>query len=70
MRALSTAPLQLFTVDVTFSSGGERFAVETYTIPASTWFMAEQQALQMSLASPYDNCRIPDLTRTAAFRPS
>lgn len=68
MRASSSVPLSHFTVDVAFFSGKEQFATETYTVSAATWYMAEQQALHMSVGSAYDNSRIPDLSRTATVR--
>ncbi|QNG43550.1 hypothetical protein [Sphingobium yanoikuyae] len=68
MRASSTDPLSQFTVDVVFFSGTEQFATETYQVSATTWYMAEQQALHMSVGSAYDNSRIPDLSRTANVR--
>ena len=68
MRAHSSLPLPQFVVDIAFCCSGERYATETYTVPASTWFAAEQQALQMSVNSVYDDARIPDLSRTATVR--
>ncbi|MDE8652160.1 hypothetical protein [Novosphingobium album (ex Liu et al. 2023)] len=70
MRARSTDTLSSFTVDVAFFSGDERYATETYSITASTWFTAQQQALQMSVSSPFDDPRVPDLRREATERPS
>lgn len=61
----SPAPLRTFLVTVDFFSGGERYASETYAIDAANWYYAEQQGLQISGSSVYDNPRIPDLTRTA-----
>ncbi|MFC3443857.1 hypothetical protein ACFOKF_22160 [Sphingobium rhizovicinum] len=63
MTALSQVERQTFTVDVEFSSGGEPYATETYTIEATDWYRAQRDALEMSLNSVYDNARIPDLTR-------
>jgi hypothetical protein len=68
MRAQSHASLHDFTVDIAFFSGGEQYATQSYTLRASTWFSAEQQALQMSINSVYDNPRIPDLSRSATVR--
>ena len=65
MHDSSSAQLRTFLVTVEFFSSGERYASETYTIDAVNWYRAEQQGLQISGASVYDNPRIPDLTRTA-----
>lgn len=70
MRARSSDPLQQFTVDVAFFSGGELYATETYTVSAASWYTAQQEALQMSVESAYDDPRIPDLSRTATVRPA
>lgn len=63
MHASSHIDLRTFTVDVEFSSGGEPYATETYRIEAADWYRAQRDALEMSVSSPYDNARIPDLTR-------
>lgn len=63
MNASSQVALQTFTVDVEFSSGGEPFATERYTLDATDWYRAQRDAIEMSVCSPYDNSRIPDLTR-------
>ena len=68
MRAQAQLALQTFCVEVTFFSGGERYASESYTLEAATWYQAEQAALQMSAQSPYDDPRVPDLRRKAAAR--
>ncbi|MEE4453424.1 MULTISPECIES: hypothetical protein [Novosphingobium] len=69
MRAQSDIYLSDFTVDVAFFSDGEHYATQSYTVTASTWFSARQQALQMSVSSVYDDPRIPGLSRTATLRP-
>lgn len=63
MHAFSQIHLHSFSVDVEFLSGGEPFAAERYTVQAIDWYRAQRDALEMSVSSPYDNCRIPDLTR-------
>ncbi|HUD91312.1 hypothetical protein [Sphingobium sp.] len=68
MRAQSDVSLSDFTVDVDFFSGDEHYATHSYTVTASTWFSARQQALQMSVNSVYDDPRIPGLSRTATVR--
>jgi len=68
MRASSHTAFATFTIDVVFSSGGEPFAAETYTIEAADWYRARRDALERSVSSPYDNARIPDLTREAVAR--
>jgi hypothetical protein len=68
MRASSHIDLQTFTVDVEFLSGGEPFATETYDVQASDWYRAQRDAIEMSVSSPYDNSRIPDLSRRVLAR--
>lgn len=68
MNASSHIALQPFTIDVEFSSGGERYATQTYEVEATDWFSAQREALEMSVNSPYDNARIPDLSRRAVAR--
>lgn len=68
MNATSHIAFQRFTIDVEFSSGGEPYATQTYEVEAADWFLAEREALEMSVNSPYDNARIPDLTRRAIAR--
>ena len=34
-----------------------------YTVQATDCYRAQRDALEMSVSSPYDNVRIPDLTR-------
>lgn len=68
MRANTQPVLQTFIVEVAFFSGGERFAAEHYTIDAANWYLAEQSALQLSVESPYDDPRVPDLRREAVAR--
>lgn len=63
MHAFSHIDLRTFTIDVEFSSGGEPYATETYKVEAADWYRAQRDALEMSVSSPYDNARIPDLTR-------
>lgn len=71
MRASSKQIVsETFLVDVHFFSGELHFASQTYHVEAAHWFAAEREALQMSLASTYDNSRVPDLRRTAAARRS
>ncbi|MDI1295423.1 MAG: hypothetical protein PSY12_05990 [bacterium] len=65
MRTSSQHSLQRFRVDIHFFSGNDLYACETYRIDAPDWYRAEQQALQLSGESAYDNSRIPDLRRTA-----
>ncbi|WP_068087004.1 hypothetical protein [Novosphingobium rosa] len=61
-------PLKTFLVEVSFFSGNDRYGRENYTIDAGNWYHAEQAALQMSVESPYDDARIPDLRREAVAR--
>lgn len=68
MNASSHIAFQRFTIDVEFSSGGEPYATQTYEVEAADWFLAEREALEMSVNSTYDNARIPDLTRRAIAR--
>lgn len=68
MYASTQTELHSFTVDVEFSSGGEPYATETYKVEASDWYRAQRDAIEMSLSSPYDNVRIPDLSRRAIVR--
>ncbi|AJA07253.1 hypothetical protein PX699_24615 [Sphingobium sp. H39-3-25] len=63
MHASSQIELRSFSVEIEFSSGGEPYATETYTVEATDWYRAQRDALEMSVSSPYDNARIPDLTR-------
>ncbi|WP_030539294.1 hypothetical protein [Sphingobium sp. DC-2] len=63
MHASSQIEQRSFTVEIEFSSGGEAYATETYTVEATDWYRARRDALEMSVSSPYDNARIPDLTR-------
>lgn len=63
MHASSQIELRSFSVEIEFSSGGEPYATETYTLEATDWYRAQRDALEMSVSSPYDNARIPDLTR-------
>lgn len=60
--------LQHFTIDVEFSSDGEPYGTETYEVEAAHWYRAQREALEMSIGSPYDNARIPNLTRRAITR--
>lgn len=68
MRASSQIQCDLFIVEVRFFSGDLHYGSETYRVHAAHWYAAEQQGLQMSLASVYDNERIPGLRRTASAR--
>jgi hypothetical protein len=63
MHASAQVEMQTFTVTVEFSSGGEPYATDTFTVEAADWYRAQRDALEMSVSSPYDNARIPDLTR-------
>lgn len=63
MHASSQIELRSFSVEIEFSSGGEPYATETYTVEATDWYRAQRDAIEMSVSSPYDNARIPDLTR-------
>lgn len=65
MRTSSQHSLQSFRVDIHFFSGSDLYACETYRIDAPDWYRAEQQALQLSGESAYDNSRVPGLRRTA-----
>lgn len=60
--------LKTFIVEVSFFSGGDRFASERYTIDAMHWYQAERDAIQVSINSPYDDPRVPDLRREAVAR--
>lgn len=68
MHGPSHIDLQTFSVDVEFSSGGEPFATETYEVQASDWYRAQRDAIEMSVSSPYDNSRVPDLSRRVIAR--
>lgn len=68
MHASAQTELHSFTVDVEFSSGGEPYATETYEVEASDWYRAQRDALEMSVSSPYDNVRIPELRRRVIAR--
>lgn len=61
-------PLKTFIVEVSFFSGSVRYGSELYTIDAGNWYQAEQAAVQMSIESPYDDARIPDLRREVVAR--
>lgn len=63
MQSSPHAVLHSFAIDIQFSSDGEPFAVERYTVQAPDWYRAQRDALERSVESPYDNCRIPNLTR-------
>ncbi|CAM5612347.1 hypothetical protein ACFSUK_04440 [Sphingobium scionense] len=63
MHASSQIELRSFSVEIEFSSGGEPFATERYTVEATDWYRAQRDALEISVSSPYDNARIPELTR-------
>lgn len=65
MRASSEIQSHVFLVEIRFFSGELHYASETYRVHAAHWYAAEREALQISLASAYDNARIPDLRRTA-----
>lgn len=65
MRTSSHMTMQNFLVEVQFFSGDLQYGSEIYKIDASNWYRAEQQALQMSVESIYDNARIPQLRRSA-----
>ncbi|MDE1917625.1 MAG: hypothetical protein KGJ57_18400 [Sphingomonadales bacterium] len=68
MSTSSHPALKTFVVEVSFFSGGQRYAGECYTIDAGNWYQAETAALQMSVESPYDDPRVPDLRREAIAR--
>jgi hypothetical protein len=68
MRENTLPALQTFRVEVTFFSGDERYAGESYSFEAVNWYSAEQAALEMSGASPYDDPRVPNLRREAVAR--
>ena len=57
-----------FTVDVTFSSGGEPYASEPYIVPAEDETEACEWALRLCCESVYHDPRIPDLAITALAR--
>jgi len=63
-------PLQTFLVEVEFFSGEFLYGTEIYTMDACNWYRAEQQALEMSAQSIFDNSQIPDLRRVALARAS
>lgn len=63
MQTSPHAALQSFAIDIQFLSDGEPFATERYIIQAPDWYRAQRDALERSVESPYDNCRIPGLTR-------
>ena len=63
MHASSQIELSSFSVEIEFSSGGEPYATETYTVEATDRYRAQRDALEMSVSSPYDNARIPEITR-------
>ncbi len=63
MHASSQIELRSFSVEIEFSSGGEPYATETFTVEATDWYRAQRDAIEISVSSPYDNARIPDLTR-------
>jgi hypothetical protein len=58
-------PLGTFVVTVAFSSGGECYASESYTIDAVNWYRAEQAAIAFSENSTYYRDAIPGLSRAA-----
>lgn len=68
MHASAQVEMQTFTVAVEFCSGGQPYATDTYTVEATDWYRAQRDALEMSVSSPYDNSRIPDLSRRAIMR--
>lgn len=68
MHASQHIDLQSFSVEIEFSSRGEPYATETYTVEATDWYRAQRDALEMSVSSPYDNPRIPDLSRRVIER--
>ena len=68
MRTSSQIQCDLFIVEILFFSAELHYGSEIYRVHAAHWYAAEQQGLQMSLASVYDNERIPDLRRTATTR--
>ena len=68
MQTSSHIDLQVFTIEIEFASGGEPYATESYTVEATDWYRAQRDALEMSVSSPYDNVRIPDLTRRVVTR--
>lgn len=68
MHASSHIDFHSFTVEIEFSSGGELYATETYKVEAADWHRAQRDALEMSVSSPYDNVRIPDLARRVITR--
>ena len=68
VHASSHIDFHSFTVEIEFSSGGELYATETYKVEAADWHRAQRDALEMSVSSPYDNVRIPDLARRVITR--
>lgn len=68
MQNNSMPELKTFVVEVSFFSGAERFATESYTIDATHWYQAERDAIQVSTGSAYDDPRVPDLRREAVAR--
>src|SRR3546814_3447817 len=51
MHASAQVEMQTFTVTVEFSSGGEPYATETYTVEATDWYRAQRDAIEMSVSS-------------------
>lgn len=65
MTCPSEVQLETFTIDVHFFSGAHHYATQRYSVSAANWYIAQREAIERSLESPYDNSRIPDLTRRA-----
>lgn len=70
MPASTLTPIQTFLVEIEFFSGDFLYGTEIYTIDACNWYRAEQQGLEMSAQSIFDNSQIPDMRRVALARAS
>ncbi|WP_333837424.1 hypothetical protein [Novosphingobium sp.] len=69
--SLAAAPTEptIFSVEIEFLSGQERFASETYRVEAYDWSQAKRLAFDLASGSAYnDEERIPDLARRAIDR--
>jgi len=68
LAATPTEPT-IFSVEIEFVSGQERFASETYRIEAYDWSQAKRLAFDLASGSVYnDEERIPDFARRAIDR--
>src|SRR3546814_15331689 len=60
MHASAQVEMQTFTVTVEFSTGGEPYATETYTVEATNWYRAQRNQIEMTGHSPHAQSRTPD----------